>query len=202
MLDASAPPRREDVMTLNVFRYSKTELVQNDVSRCERLVDQVIVASIVPKFLIFLSFSLFLIGPLVRFLLDALEQAGCPFSRAQFACVPCMVPATGFFHPNNAIPLAQGVNSSSATDTKPLNSAIGTTSDIGSSRTEIKDPNSCMAPVALCGNFLTTEKQVEETMAHELIHAFDFCRRRFDYDGNAIQVACSEVRAANMSGDC
>lgn len=38
-------------------------------------------------------------------------------------------------------------------------------------------------------------------MAHELIHAFDVCRVEFDPQ-DCRQRACSEIRAANLSGDC
>lgn len=38
-------------------------------------------------------------------------------------------------------------------------------------------------------------------MTHELIHAYDFCRSEFDL-GGAGGRACSEVRAAHLSGDC
>jgi inner membrane protease ATP23 len=42
---------------------------------------------------------------------------------------------------------------------------------------------------------------LETTITHELIHAFDFCTKKFDLL-NCKQIACSEVRAAVMSGDC
>jgi len=38
-------------------------------------------------------------------------------------------------------------------------------------------------------------------VAHELVHAYDSCRARVDPD-NCRHVACTEVRAANLSGDC
>lgn len=38
-------------------------------------------------------------------------------------------------------------------------------------------------------------------MTHELVHAFDYCRSQFDM-GSCRQRACSEVRAANLSGEC
>ena len=39
------------------------------------------------------------------------------------------------------------------------------------------------------------------TITHELIHAFDHCRVDFD-SNNCEHLACTEVRAANLSGDC
>lgn len=36
-------------------------------------------------------------------------------------------------------------------------------------------------------------------VAHELVHAFDWCRARVD---RCEHLACTEVRAANLSGEC
>eukprot|EP00960_Hanusia_phi_P011310 330485-Hanusia_phi.AAC.1 len=41
----------------------------------------------------------------------------------------------------------------------------------------------------------------EMTMTHELIHAYDHCRAYVDWS-NCVHHACSEIRAANLSGDC
>jgi inner membrane protease ATP23 len=38
-------------------------------------------------------------------------------------------------------------------------------------------------------------------VAHELVHAFDACRAKFDPD-DCSHIACTEIRAANLSGDC
>lgn len=38
-------------------------------------------------------------------------------------------------------------------------------------------------------------------VSHELVHAFDDCRARVDWS-NCRHIACTEVRAANLSGDC
>lgn len=42
---------------------------------------------------------------------------------------------------------------------------------------------------------------VRRTVLHELIHAYDYCRVKFDLN-NCDQLACTEVRAAMLSGDC
>ena len=39
------------------------------------------------------------------------------------------------------------------------------------------------------------------TITHELVHAFDACRAVVE-PGNCAHVACTEVRTANLSGDC
>lgn len=55
--------------------------------------------------------------------------------------------------------------------------------------------------ITLCENWLDNGLQAEDTISHELIHAYDYCRVKFDND-NCRHNACSEIRAANLSGDC
>ena len=43
--------------------------------------------------------------------------------------------------------------------------------------------------------------QVSRTVLHELIHAYDDCRVEFD-ETNCSHIACTEIRAALLSGDC
>ena len=56
--------------------------------------------------------------------------------------------------------------------------------------------------VILCHNRLEHRREVELAVAHELIHAYDFCRAA-DLDlADCRHHACTEIRAANLSGDC
>ncbi|XP_072257531.1 mitochondrial inner membrane protease ATP23 homolog isoform X2 [Pyxicephalus adspersus] len=43
---------------------------------------------------------------------------------------------------------------------------------------------------------------MNRVVTHELIHAFDHCRAHVDWFTNVQHLACSEIRAANLSGDC
>jgi inner membrane protease ATP23 len=45
------------------------------------------------------------------------------------------------------------------------------------------------------------QPHVTQTVAHELVHAYDHCRVDIDWR-NCFHIACSEVRAARLSGDC
>ncbi|ORY35582.1 peptidase M76 family-domain-containing protein [Naematelia encephala] len=55
--------------------------------------------------------------------------------------------------------------------------------------------------VLLCQNRLFTKSLMEDTLAHELIHAFDHCK--FNVNPSDLRhQACTEIRAANLSGDC
>jgi len=53
----------------------------------------------------------------------------------------------------------------------------------------------------LCENHLKEEKQLAESLAHELIHAYDDCTFEIDWD-NPEHHVCSEIRASNLSGEC
>jgi inner membrane protease ATP23 len=48
---------------------------------------------------------------------------------------------------------------------------------------------------------ITSTKEVRRTVLHELIHAYDHCRADIEED-SCEHMACSEVRAALLSGDC
>ena len=56
--------------------------------------------------------------------------------------------------------------------------------------------------VILCHNHLASQEEVNHALTHELIHAYDHCRAK-DLDWcNCAHHACSEIRAASLSGDC
>ncbi|KAJ2958392.1 hypothetical protein NQZ79_g5968 [Umbelopsis isabellina] len=55
--------------------------------------------------------------------------------------------------------------------------------------------------ILLCQNRFFSKKHQEDTMVHEMIHMFDNCRFKVDWS-NCKHHACSEIRAASLSGDC
>lgn len=56
--------------------------------------------------------------------------------------------------------------------------------------------------VILCHNHLISQKEVNHALTHELLHAYDHCRgANIDWH-NCNHHACSEIRAASLSGDC
>eukprot|EP00842_Homolaphlyctis_polyrhiza_P005777 jgi/Hompol1/61/HPOL_003977-RA len=55
--------------------------------------------------------------------------------------------------------------------------------------------------IVLCETQLMSKQHTEDTMAHELIHAYDFCTVKINWN-RCRDVACSEIRAAALSGDC
>ncbi|GHJ84419.1 hypothetical protein NliqN6_0821 [Naganishia liquefaciens] len=55
--------------------------------------------------------------------------------------------------------------------------------------------------ILLCQDRFFSKRHMEDTIVHEMIHAFDHCR--FDVKWLDLRHhACSEIRAANLSGDC
>ncbi|XP_061061079.1 mitochondrial inner membrane protease ATP23 homolog isoform X3 [Eubalaena glacialis] len=56
--------------------------------------------------------------------------------------------------------------------------------------------------IVLCQNNICNQAHMNRVVTHELIHAFDHCRAHVDWFTDVRHLACSEVRAANLSGDC
>ncbi|KDQ15572.1 hypothetical protein BOTBODRAFT_31466 [Botryobasidium botryosum FD-172 SS1] len=55
--------------------------------------------------------------------------------------------------------------------------------------------------IMMCQDGFVNKKHMEHTMVHELVHMYDHAK--FNVDWSDIRHhACSEIRAANLSGDC
>eukprot|EP00850_Spirogloea_muscicola_P014950 SM000111S18773 [mRNA] locus=s111:13144:14977:- [translate_table: standard] len=109
--------------------------------RCEQMIDHAIAKS-----------------PMVKFVVAAMEKAGCAVGRGFFRAEVCDLDAGGGFRPE--------------------------------------------AGVVVCSNHVLYQDEVDTALAHELIHAYDFCRAANLDWANCLHHACSEIRAANLSGDC
>jgi inner membrane protease ATP23 len=55
--------------------------------------------------------------------------------------------------------------------------------------------------IVLCENNFLSKAHMEDTLAHELIHAYDNVTTKINWK-NKLHVACTEIRAANLSGEC
>ncbi|EON66182.1 mitochondrial inner membrane protease atp23 [Coniosporium apollinis CBS 100218] len=55
--------------------------------------------------------------------------------------------------------------------------------------------------ILLCANQLRNRGHVEDTMAHEMVHAWDHLRFKVER-GNLRHAACTEIRASTLSGEC
>lgn len=78
-----------------------------------------------------------------------------------------------------------------------LESEISTdSSSSGSSSSKIR-PH-----ITICDNKAMEYETFRNTVVHELIHAYDICRVK-NFDGsNSKHMACTEIRAAALSGEC
>lgn len=55
--------------------------------------------------------------------------------------------------------------------------------------------------ILICANELQDKKHMEDTLAHEMIHAWDHLRWKMNWM-DLRHNACSEIRASNLSGEC
>mmetsp|Transcript_2329 Transcript_2329/g.3672 ORF Transcript_2329/g.3672 Transcript_2329/m.3672 type:complete len:220 (+) Transcript_2329:56-715(+) len=55
--------------------------------------------------------------------------------------------------------------------------------------------------IILCENNILEKETFENTIAHELVHAYDICRSNISFK-DCKQHACTEIRASNLSGEC
>jgi inner membrane protease ATP23 len=55
--------------------------------------------------------------------------------------------------------------------------------------------------IGICQNFIRDQTTTQNAVAHELLHIYDQSRAYADLN-NCIHVACMEVRAAALSGEC
>lgn len=56
--------------------------------------------------------------------------------------------------------------------------------------------------IQLCANNLRHQGDVEDTLAHEMVHAYDHLRFQVQWEGNLRHAACAEIRASTLSGEC
>jgi len=56
--------------------------------------------------------------------------------------------------------------------------------------------------IQICANEMRNRGHLEDTMAHEMVHAYDHLRFKLDWDDNLRHAACTEIRASSLSGEC
>jgi hypothetical protein len=131
------------------------------------------------------------------FQLSTLENSGCSPPDNFIRCTHCVQPAAGGF-------------GMLIDETNPVNSTISpnqcqrTRKDIEKMLKDNQEPTTLklIPEIFLCAQYLGKQRMVHETMVHELIHAIDFCRSKMDPVNNCVHLACTEIRAANLSGEC
>ena len=56
--------------------------------------------------------------------------------------------------------------------------------------------------ILICANQMRNRGHMEDTLAHEMVHAYDHLRFKMDAVHNLRHAACTEIRAATLSGEC
>ncbi|KAL3488447.1 peptidase M76 family-domain-containing protein [Aspergillus germanicus] len=56
--------------------------------------------------------------------------------------------------------------------------------------------------ILLCANEMKDQGHLEDTLAHEMVHAYDHLRFKVNWNDNLRHAACSEIRASSLSGEC
>ncbi|PON27953.1 peptidase M76 family protein [Trichoderma gamsii] len=58
--------------------------------------------------------------------------------------------------------------------------------------------------ILICANEIRDRKHLEDTLAHEMVHAWDHLRWKVDWmgDKDLKHAACTEIRASMLSGEC
>lgn len=56
--------------------------------------------------------------------------------------------------------------------------------------------------IQICANEMQDSAHLEDTLAHEMVHAYDHLRFKVDFVDNLRHAACAEIRASSLSGEC
>ncbi|MCJ1237331.1 Mitochondrial inner membrane protease atp23 [Varicellaria rhodocarpa] len=56
--------------------------------------------------------------------------------------------------------------------------------------------------IRICANELRNRGHLEDTLAHEMVHAYDHLRFKVKWEDNLRHAACAEIRASSLSGEC
>lgn len=137
----------------------------------------------------------------IQFLLEQLVQLGCPPPDRFIRCMPCEQPAAGGFGMVEERVLDEKTNSK-VTSKEQCNRNLKDLAEqlrrekAGTSTLQIKPE------IFVCQQYMESELMTHKTIHHELIHAIDMCRTKMDPLHNCIHMACTEIRAENLSGEC
>ena len=129
-------------------------------------------------------------SPVVSFMIQELAKLGCKMDiEKDLRCTECDERKSGGFmpptlSPEEDMPIVHDVVS--VEERK-----VGCVSNVH------RSPGG----IILCQNRLTSRLHTEDTLAHELIHVYDYCRFKMNWL-DLKHHACAEIRAASLSGDC
>lgn len=138
----------------------------------------------------------------IQFLVQQLVDLGCTPPDRFIRCTSCAQPAAGGF----------GMVEETVLDKSSLKSTSDrklqcqrTFQDVREQLQREDDGTSTLKikpEIYICEQYMDHELMTHKTIAHELIHAIDACRTKMDPLHNCLHLACTEIRAENLSGEC
>ena len=151
-------------------------------------------------------------SPTIQFLIKNLVDMGCTPPEGFIRCLDCEgKPVSGGFGILQEESLDTHSSNRNRTDTRQLE-ALRNKPDCTRSRQDIldqfqrerdgKSKLSLTPEIYLCQEHIAGQKHANTILAHELIHAIDMCRAKLDPLHNCMHLACTEIRAENLSGEC
>ena len=145
----------------------------------------------------------------IQFLLKTLIDSGCTPPEHFIRCVQCEQPQAGGF----GMVVEERLDASAAPPS--VSSAINTIAakeQCQRTAQELRDQINreqsgtsklkIQPEIFVCQQYMDNEHMAHKTVHHELIHAIDMCRTKMDPLHNCVHLACTEIRAENLSGEC
>ena len=127
----------------------------------------------------------------IQFLVQHLVDLGCTPPDSFIQCSQCDRPGAGFF----------GMVKEETVGQQPKQDCNSLQNMLQRERTGISKLT-IQPEITICQQYMENELHTHKTMVHELIHAIDQCRTNMDPLRNCIHIACTEIRAENLSGEC
>lgn len=159
--------------------------------------------------------------PTVKFLLDRLMSMGCKPPPGFMKCIDCgdrlagggfgvveetvIVPPDTNNNNNNNNKLQQDIKDRQKQMEQKLACQKTYQENLKEqieNQKEGKTKLRLLPDIFLCQQHIRSEEHAFKSLAHELIHAIDLCRTNMDPINNCVQMACTEIRAENLSGEC
>ena len=147
-------------------------------------------------------------NPTIQFLIKNLIDMGCPPPAGFMRCLDCEgKPVSGGFgmlqeDSVDSSSSRKGDRSNNFRDkpdcTRPRQDIL----DQFQREKEGKSKLSLKPEIYICQEHVAGPKHANTILAHELIHAIDMCRTKMDPLHNCMHLACTEIRAENLSGEC
>lgn len=141
----------------------------------------------------------------IQFLLTKLKDMGCEPPAGFIKCMDCGDKQAGAGFGVVEETVLAGNNNEDAQRRMSLPQCQRSLDDVKATLDAAKDGTSSLKlkpEIFLCQQHLRNETHAHESMVHELIHAIDLCRTKMDPLHNCIHLACTEIRAENLSGEC